>query len=170
MVTWVTPRTWVTLDQITATRLNSELRDQLSFLKTPPRSVVTIRNATNITTASTSVTQVDDAQFTLQLTTFGGDVRVWFLGQILNASASVARLDVLMDGTTYLSSGTGTPLTSGMLQMTIAAGFGNNGAFTFLVQNLPAGTHDFKLRWWVSAGTLTLVMAQQAVQFGAIEC
>lgn len=169
MVTWVAPRTWATLEQITATLLNQELRDQLLFLKTPPKSLVTIRNGTTLTTTSTTIVAVDDAQFTLQLVTFGGDIEIWFLGSILNASGSTARFDVLMDGTTYLSSLTGTNLSGGLVNFGILAGGGMNASFRVTITGQAAGSHDFKLRYWTSAGTLSLVMTNAVVQFGAIE-
>jgi hypothetical protein len=73
---WTTPRTWATLEQVTATYLNQQLRDNMDYLFDRPRSIVTVRNGTNINVVSTSFAALDDNQFTLELETSGGDVTV----------------------------------------------------------------------------------------------
>lgn len=168
---WTTPRTWATLEQITATYLNEQLRDNLEYLYNRPHSFVTIRNGTNVNITSTSFAALDDGQFTLELTTTGGDIEIWLTGTFEHGSGGVAVMfDVLMDNTTYLSSMTGTPLTNGLAAFFAPnVGYDTITSLRYTISGITADTHNFKLRVRTTSGTGVWLAANYCTQFGVRE-
>lgn len=170
MADWITPRVWVVREAITATKLN-EISESLNFLFKTARSIVTqFGGGTNLTSTNTSFAAVDDAQFTLSIDVpEGADVLCWFNAAAQHSlTTGSAIFDVLIDDTNYVSSGTGTPATTGCfpqrsIQGTSAAYVGGN----LIIEGLSAGVHTFKLRWKViTAGTITLFLSGSYNQFG----
>lgn len=167
---WVTPRTWVAREGITATKLN-EISENLNLLFLTPRSIVTqFGGGTNLTSTNTSFVAVDNAQFTVSIDVpAGADVICWFNGAAQHSlTTGSAIFDVLIDGTTYVSSNTGTPATTGCfpqrsIQGASAAYVGGN----LVISGLSAGVHTFQLYWKViTAGTITLFLNGSYNQFG----
>lgn len=171
-MSWTTPITWAIRDAITMAKLNSQLRDNLSYLFARPSSKVTILGTgTNLTTTSTTMVAVDDAQFTLTLTiATGEDVELWINGVTGGSATNInAIMDVIIDDTNFVSSGNTSDLAFGLWYTGHPASpllTGLRGRI--LVSGLAAGTHTFKLRWKVSsAGTITLYLNGKYFQFGA---
>lgn len=167
MVAWTTPITWANLDPITETKLNQQLRDNMLWLKSPAKGMVTIRNVANVTVTSTSFVAVDDAQFTIDADFTGGDISLEFNGT-LSPQTVQAYFDVLIDGTTFASSMTATALTNG-LWSAYATGTDITFNFHHRITGLAAGTHNFKLRARVASGSVILRMLNTVTQFMAIE-
>ncbi len=103
------------------------------------------------TTANTSFEDVDSSDFTLELTTLGGDVMIGFVGTIQNNNlGSSIYLDVKIDGALVAGD-------DGMIFNKQAVGSsGNPAAFTHLKSGLVPGSHIFKLQWKVDANTATM--------------
>lgn len=148
--TWVTPRTWTTNELVTATLLNTHLRDQLSALKTKAHKFVYIDEAADYTTTSTSFVDVDATDLSLTVVTAGGDLKIGFTGTIDNSGANLHYLDVDIDGT-RVGGDDGLIVTAEG-----AAGERQVINFTCWKSGLSAASHIIKLQWKVAAGTSTM--------------
>jgi len=99
-MSWSTPRTWVTDEVVTATMMNTHVRDNLNALKAPPTDHYECDEASDYTTTSTTFVDVDATNLALTITTAGGDVMVHFHGMINHGgSYKYVYLDVDVDGT-----------------------------------------------------------------------
>jgi hypothetical protein len=67
---WTTPRTWVTDELVTASMLNTHIRDNLNALKTPPHNSYSTTG--NYSTTSTSWVDVDSGNMSLTVVSAGG--------------------------------------------------------------------------------------------------
>lgn len=143
--TWSVPRTWVVGELVTASLLNTHLRDNLEFLKAPPTALYNVNQGSDYTTTSTSFADVDATNLSLNITTAGGDVLIVFMGY----GGGTARLyfDILIDGVRMAGD-------DGFLAAVNAV----NTPITLvaLKQGLSAASHTFKLQWKVNSGSGTL--------------
>jgi hypothetical protein len=134
---------------VTAALLNSHLRDNFDFLKTPPTAAYILNETGDYTTTSTSFANVDGTKLSLAITTAGGDVLVGFCGSILQSAATVF-FDVEVDGTRTAGD-------DGLCVITPSSSTARTNATCFkLIQGLAPGLHTFKLQWRVNSGTATL--------------
>lgn len=167
------PRIWITGEQASAPKLN-EVMDNIRALKTPPAAVGTIRSAAaNITTALTTLSTIDP-QFNLSIETTGGALRFDFTGIVSHSvAATLVLFDVLIDGTTYLSSMSGTPVTNNLWHAkspTISVLYPFTGTHVLPAGTLDAGIHTFNLMWrGGAAGTSTLGLIGYVAQFSVSE-
>lgn len=145
---WTTPDTVVDGDVLTASWLNTQLRDNMLFLKTKPIVIKNVTGLADTTITSSTFVAVNDTYFNVDLTTTGNPVRVSINGNVHNtATWYLAGFDVLIDGTTYLSSGAGTPLTYGTwVQLLPGSSYTAGISCSYYYSGLPAGTHNFRLR------------------------
>ncbi len=173
MADWIDPREWVVGEGITATKLN-EISESINYVHDKPKSIVTIfGSGADLTTTSTTIVAVDDAQFTLSLQVIAGESVVVAL--VVDTTGSTTNInpvyDVIIDDTTYVSSNTATPLTAGLWTRytpTAATSVSGLPAAPVIITGLVAGVHTFKLRWKVSAaGTATLYLNAKFCQFSA---
>lgn len=148
---WTAPKTWAVGELVTASLLNTHLRDNLDFLKSPPVAQYVGNQASDYTTTSTSFTNVDGTNFVLTITPAGSQVLVHFDGTIIHSATNRIHFDVEID-----SAGNRLAGDDGILV------FNANGdivpiSFTRLVTGLtPNVAHAFRLQWKVSGGTATL--------------
>lgn len=145
---WTQPITWEVDQLVTEGDLNEQMRDNLEWLKSPPRAAATL--AANITTTSTAF--VDATGLTLALTTAGGALLVGFVGVASSSGGATIVFDLLADG---VSLG-GVDGVSGSNVGIVPV------SFVWLVDELAAGAHTIKLQWKVSAGTGTLYAGSTA--------
>lgn len=146
---WSLPRTWATGELVTASLLNTHLRDNLEFIKTPPTAAYILNESGDYTTTSTSFVNVDGTKLALTITTAGGDVLVGFCGSILQSAATVF-FDVEVDGARTAGD-------DGLCVITPSSASARMNATCFkLIQGLSPGVHTFKLQWKVNSGTATL--------------
>jgi hypothetical protein len=146
-MSWTTPRTWTADELVTATMMNTHIRDNLNALKSPPSDNYECDEASDYTTTSTSFVDVDGTNLELTITTNGGAVLVHFHGMFYTNGARLW-LDVDVDETR-----------EGGDDGIIGAWQTANFAVTFsrLITGLSAGEHTFTLQWKVaSSGTATL--------------
>lgn len=167
---WTTPRSWVTKEPITKTKLNG-LSDQLNYLYNPTRSIITVRGVgTNLNFTSTAFVDIDFSQYTNVLEMTGSrDLTVTFQGNVLNSSAGAfTYFDILMDSTTYLSSLTGTALGVGayFVHHTIANAYIPVNLKVIVPRGLISpGSHTFQPVIRVSGGTATWLINTVFSQF-----
>jgi hypothetical protein len=147
---WSSPRSWSVGELVSASLLNSHLRDNLEFLKGPPTALYTLNESSDYNTTSTSFVNVDGTKLSLSITTAGGDVLIGFCGCVLE-SAGTLFFDVEVDAVR-------TGGDDGLCVVTpTTASQRLNASFFKLIQGLSAGVHTFKLQWKVTAGTATLL-------------
>lgn len=141
---WTDPKTWVAGDALTASLLNTEVKDNLNYLK-GVHAEATLNETSDYTTTSTTFVDVDATEGKLQLTvtTNGGDVLVHFHGAYI--SGATALFDIKVDGT---RDGGNDGYTRIVAQGPLS--------FTRLITGLAADSHIFKLVWRVVSGTGTL--------------
>lgn len=148
-MTWTTPKTWVTNEPLTASDLNTHLRDNLNALKAPPTDVHTLNEASEFSTTSTSFVDVDATNLALTITTTGGDVLIGFSGTIYGTGGTLPYVlfDIDIDGARLMGD-------DGILAHRIESTTSTYSiGFIILKQGLSAGSHTFKLQWAVTAGT-----------------
>lgn len=171
--TWTTPATWSNSVLVGATDLNTHVRDNMDYLFTRPRTVSNSNAAADVTTTSTSFTDVDGAgsEFTISVATNGGRLMIGFTGSMNISGGSTAYrgyLDVDVDGT-RLGGDDGL--------MLFYYPYNGNVSFVVVTGVLSVATHTVKLQWKTSnaANTVTCYMgagtasADLHPQFWAIE-
>jgi hypothetical protein len=146
MPTWTTPKTWSTGEALSASDMNTHIRDNLGALKAPPTAAYTCDEVGDYATTQTTFVDVDVSNLALTITTTGGDVMVGFHGHIY-ANGGICNLDVTVDGAREAGD-------DGITA--VHAAFREAVSFVRLITDLDAGSHTFKLQWKVSAGTATL--------------
>lgn len=106
--------------------------------------------SSDYTTTSTSFTDVDGTNFSLTITTTGGNVLVGFSGTVrIDTVGAHVQLNVDVDGSVVAAD-------DGIVSMRAGGVTINSMSFTYLVTGLSAGSHTFKLQWKVSSSTATL--------------
>lgn len=152
---WTAPITYKYKQVMSAALSNEQLRDNLEYLKMKPRNYSELGGvASDVPTLTTSLLAVNDLNWTCTITTVEANEEVFVYYQALVNLATGSQLlilDVLMDNTNYLSSGTPTALTNGIASILHASTSNHWGTFRKRVVVASAGTHTFKLRARVSA-------------------
>ena len=152
---WTTPRTWVASELVTATLLNTHLRDNLVALKNPPSDNYELDEVSDYQTSSTSFTAVDSDNLTLAITTNGGDVMCHFHGVVYPGLGATTRVyfNLEVDDVLLVAN-------DGICGYETNSADGANDddtiSFTRLITGLSAAQHTFRLMWKVSSGTATL--------------
>jgi len=148
-MTWTPPKTWVTNEPLTASDLNTHLRDNLLVLKAPASDQYSLNEGFNYTTSSTNFVNIDGSLLSLPITTTGGDVLIGFNGTFSINTPLVLYLNVTVDGVQIADN-------DGIGAWTLYAGAYFHMSFVRLKTGLSAGNHTFNLQWKVSANTATL--------------
>ncbi len=156
---WTTPATWTPGQVITATDLNTHLRDNLNFLLSRPNSVIKRDNNANYTTTSNSFVDVDGTNLKITLTITGSVV---LLGFTVMATSNVI-FDILIDSTRYASGGI-----DGLMATVDASSNRAPVSATLLITGLSAGGHTFKLQWKAVTGTAILYSGSGVANFDFI--
>ena len=150
---WTTPKDWTTDELVTASDLNTHLRDNLNALKSPPSAHFEANESSDYATTSGSFADVDATagKMSLTITTNGGDVLVHFHGSVEHSAGGVGiHFDVAVDGTRTAGDDGIVRVRAQTSTDTMAV------SFTRLIAGLIAGSHTFKLQWKVAGGTATL--------------
>ncbi len=143
---WTTPITWTVSQIVGASDLNSQVRDNLTYLLSGRAKTVIVRdNAASYGVTSTTFVDVDPTNLSITLTPQSGIVEIGFAGAGGYSSTSQVAFDVDIDGTRY-ANGFGDGIT---------ALLGANGpiGFTVTKTGLSIASHTFKLQWKVINGT-----------------
>lgn len=154
--TWNTPLTWQVDQLVTEADLNSQLRDNLRFLKDPPTAAVRLDEAQDYVSTSDEFVDIDRQRLALNVTTGGGDLLVAFYGMLRNSSSrGGVTLDVALDGARIGGDDGLVGLPSPLAQWLPVC-------FLILKQDLAAGPHNLFLQWRRSQGAGTLYLAAGA--------
>jgi len=161
--------TWTAMDNLSAGDLVTEadmdaIRGNIEYLLTP-NSDINERTTSNYTTTSSTFADVDGTNLELTITTYGGPVLVFLIGNYTHSSNGVyTAFDIDVDGTREGG-------TEGLLRPTYASSTTiANVSFVHVIAGLSAGSHTFTLQWKTDSGTATLyASAGTPCFFGAIE-
>ena len=156
---YTTPRTWTAAELVTASIMNTHVRDNLDYLKARPVARFADLDGTVANTTSTSFVDLTGASVSI---TTSGSSRLLILAQgvwSVNADLTTAYAAVLIDGTNQGDA------TLGNLhnQMRIAA-MQTPWTIAFVTSAAVSdGAHTVKLQYRVSANTLTVQQISLAV-------
>lgn len=160
---WTTPHDWGTREPVSKEKLNA-ISDQLRYLYSPSIGIVTVRGTgSDASITGTTPSAVDDTLLGVTVETTGRLLKAKLHFVIANSTlGTFNNFDVLMDGTTYLSSLTGTQLTNGVWrQRQFVAAYQMTIDTEVLVAEglISPGVHTFVPRAWVSANTMTVSLS-----------
>lgn len=163
---WTTPKTWTTGELVTATDLNTHVRDNLSFLKTKvdagSNRFKCYIATPYITTTSTSFVDMSTGSLSGTLTTSGNPVLIGASSSWNGDTGTNLYLDVLVDSARL------GPLDVGLLTAYIPSGNQYYPFCLLTIRDFAAGNHNFKLQWRVSSGGGRLY-ASNPISFFAME-
>jgi hypothetical protein len=147
-VGWTIPATWNPGQVVSATDLNTHLRDNLNYLLSGrPKQTIKRDNNANYQTSSTSFVDLDPANLIITLNLNGTAVLLLFTAVANNTGGGVPFIDFEIDGTRFASAGAdGLGILAHRSATTIAA----------LVTGLSAGNHTFKVKWKTNTGTTAI--------------
>ena len=155
MPDWTTPKTWETGEAVTASDMNTHIRDNVDHLHTRMENTdeYTLNEGSDYTTTSTSFVDVDATNLALTITTTKDNavVLVHFDGTVSVSGGTGPRvhMDVTLDGTA-IGGDDG-------LQTRRADAYAGPISFTRAVVVPTAQSHTFKLQWKIlGGGTATL--------------
>lgn len=157
--TWTAPKTWVAGVTLTAADMNQYVRDNMDWLKAPPKGTVQMSGTSNFTTTSTSFVDVSTTDFQMSITTTGGAVFGWFVVTVSNSSGTnYANFDVVIDGVSV--SGASNGVVGGIR---LAASTTVSVMIPFYKSGLSAAAHTIKLQFRSdNAGNTVTVYANVA--------
>lgn len=137
---------------MTASIMNTHVRDNLNALKAPPTSIYNVNTTPDYTTTSTSFTNIDGTNLSLSITTTGGDLLVVFFAMYTFSAAGPVHFNITLDGTAQAAD-------DGFVGMRPGGTLVGMGfiCMPVLLQSVSAATHTVAVQWKVgTAGTATL--------------
>ncbi len=162
---WFQPKTWKAGEALTPALLNRFIGDQNDFLRY--RNRVSALNTTAYAPAVATLAALDDTVFRLSFyVNQGEDVRLILgIDYTLSLVTTYMFADVWVDDSYYLSSGTATPLTRGIVVATpYVASAQDYIRYSFPITGLETGTHTFSLHMARAAGTLGLLRTEMILE------
>ena len=163
-MTWTPPRSWQPKEALTAQRFNQEIHDKIDALNHRPGDSITIPIlGGDEATTSTTFVAIDDALFKRTVTTQGGDlILLATLPRVATSDDLVeVYFDIYVDGSYYLSSGSGTPRDTGLTAN--AMSLSTLSAMVQIHTLIPissVGIHTVSLHWRVASDTGTIYTTQ----------
>lgn len=143
---WSAPRTWSVGELVIAAMLNSHLRDNLDFLKTPPFVQQISVGTGNYTLTSTSFALIH-ADFEKTIITAGGRLLAYFSAYISHSTSALAGFTFEVNGVVQ----------GGVDGVGAFVGGSNAGQLTFALPLLLApGSHVIRVVSKAATGTTTV--------------
>jgi hypothetical protein len=149
------PITFVANDRLTKQQLVAALQDNMNALKNPPTALfVSSGYAADISTTSTSFTDVDATNLALTIVTTGNgnggpaDIMIGFSGTAYSSASIRIYFRLMVDGVA-IDADDGLFLSEASDERPVG--------FLRLHPNVAAGSHTVKLQWKVSSGTGVLL-------------
>lgn len=145
---WTAPSTWTTSQVVTATNLNEQLRDNMTYVHSGKPYAGALHNeGSTYSTTSTSFVDVDATDLSKTITTTTGRVLILVTATVYCSASNSMRFDVAMDGTRIGSANT----------LGLTANYTGTSATTIsfhvIKTGVSNGSHAFNLQWHVGAGT-----------------
>lgn len=149
MTTWSDPATWSAGVVVTNTAMNTQIRDQLNFLKAMPMGLA--QTGGTFSTTSTAFAVINTAAFQQVITSYGGDLQI-NANFPLFVNNSTAMFDVYLDGT-----GIGDDYTGfGMINGPSTNVTYKQHCMTPKLTGVASGVHTVGLHWRTTNGTVTI--------------
>lgn len=145
---WTSARTWTTGELVTAAIMNTHVRDNLNALASPQATMTTM--TTTRTTTSTSFADLTDA--TATITTVGWGQLVAFASLHVHGSTAVQGSSYEFDLDAAV---TGAIAAVELRDTSSTLGLQANAILMYRWTGVSAASHTVKIRWKVTAGTLT---------------
>lgn len=144
---WTTPRTWVASELVTATLLNTHLRDNLNALKNPSVTRKT-ETAGTFTTSSTSFVTVPGGE--IELVTTGGHLLVFVSGTLTGDTSLTGYISLLLDGARLADE------TNGLQRVDVPGSAANGFATNYVIFSgeISAANHTITLQVKTNRGVL----------------
>lgn len=163
-IVWTPPRTWTVGEAVTKAIMDSHLRDNLDFLRTPPSD----RDLSNTAVSTTSTSMVDLTGASLSITTQGKNLIAFFSGTVSVAAGPVdeaARFQFDLDGTPSPA------LQQVRCLSTAGVADYKPVSFFYVFTGVSAAAHTVKVQWRsVGGAQVTLVLGgTTAWHFAAVE-
>lgn len=147
---WTSPKTWSVGEVLTASDMNTYVRDNLNALKAPPSDNYEANEGANYTTSSATFADVDGTNLSLSITTTGGDIMIGFVGTLLHTAGNKIFFTVDIGGTDVAAD-------DGIAGCTPANVVSDTSlSFVWLATSQAAGAKTIKLQWKTPAATATL--------------
>jgi hypothetical protein len=149
---YTAPATFSAGQLVTATDLNTQVRDNLIALKDPNSAHYELNESVDYTTTSTAFVNIDATAGKLSLSitlAVVADVFIFFTGAVENSGGNRINFDVTMDGTRIAGD-------DGLMVMTVGVALATPVYFTLMKTAVSAAAHTFNLQWKTSAGTATM--------------
>lgn len=150
---YTTPRTWAAGEVVTASLLNTHLRDMMDYFKARPVARVSDLDGTVGSTTSTSFVDITGA--TVNITTSGSSSLLIMASGSWNGSGATNNgyITALVDG---VNQGDATNGMTGLIQY--AVGNGSWWGFTYVTSAAVSnGAHTVKLQFRTSAGVTCII-------------
>lgn len=143
---WNTPKTWSTGNLVTATEFNQQLRDNLLYLKSPPKTIFLGMTTSQIT--STSFVPLHETQNII--TTTGGSVLFTAFGHIYKNGTTQNKAFINLEVDGNLVTGSSEGIVNGMQ---FSGDFQTTPwAIIWLTDTLTPAFHTFRLYGRVGGG------------------
>jgi hypothetical protein len=142
----------VTDTSITASFMNTYVRDNQRAIKDPPSQNYESNEGANYTKTGGSYANVD-TDFNFSITTTGGDVLVTFIGNAICSGGGIPTIgyfDVLVDSTRIINNASA--------GLAVILNVVTLCQFSYLVTGLAAGVHTFNLQWRPEDGANTVTL------------
>ena len=142
---WTTPKTW-TSEVLTSNDMNTYLSDNTQYLYdevtyTPGEYTYTRGTATDYSTTSSAFANIDTNNMVATIATNGGDVRVTFAGTVYRSGGTAPEVQVAVRHNAQEWN----PIRVYVDQLP-----GVNVSFSYVFNNVSAGSNTFVMRWLVS--------------------
>lgn len=146
-MTWNDPVTWQTGDTLSAYTFNEQIRDNQKHLLTRPHTFVKVGGQANeiiVPIQTTNFVPIDNNLFTLNLEHYSNFVDLYFNIHLRKTNqGNVNYIDIFIDNSIYLSSGTNTPLSRGIMGGSIT---GSRQWWShYESYEMPPGLHTYQL-------------------------
>ena len=141
---WTTPITWSNSAVVGQSELNEQIRDNMNFLFAPPFAHIVTAHTAATRISATSTTAVPlTAGMSAALTTYGGDLNVFFLARKTGLGTAVFNLEYNGTAVTTHASGLATGYTTQEVW------------YNAWITGLASGAHVF-VPTWESLGGATM--------------
>jgi hypothetical protein len=147
---WTAPKTWAVNELVTASLMNTHVRDNLNYLFARAYDVIILPNSANYTTTGTSFADIDGTNLAISQSLAGTKALLFFSGRF-NGAAGAILLDFFVNGVQVGTSAGGIAR--------VESGATDHFAIMSVAEGLTPGTNTFTVRWRMTAGTGTLYNA-----------
>lgn len=144
---WTPPSTWSSTVAISATTLNEQVRDNMSYVHSgKPVAVIQYSQGSAYLTASSTFVDVDATNVAFSLNCTTGRVLIMASVHLYTSNAAGAvYLDVSIDGTRQGGS-------HGLIKHHTASNTTQDAHIQFIKTGLSVGAHEFRLMWATATG------------------